>query len=70
MRVLDPVLGFWLPLYHPAKVILTIWLVAPGTRGAVRVFAKHVEPFIVRIEAEIAAVAPRSIEVEDVDDDR
>lgn len=67
-RVLDPLFGFWLPLYHPGKVALIIWLVAPGTRGALRLFVKHVEPAIVRVEQELAALS-RILDV-DRDDDR
>lgn len=49
-RALDPLFGFWVPLYHPAKVAFVLWLIAPQSRGAARVFVKHVEPALERLE--------------------
>lgn len=52
-RALDPMLGFWLPLYHPAKVGLMLWLVAPRTKGGATVFVKYVEPAMERVEESV-----------------
>lgn len=50
--VLDPLFAFWLPFYHVAKLGITIWLVAPQTKGATTIFVKYVEPFLRQAEQE------------------
>ena len=51
--VFDPLLAFWLPFYHLAKIAFTAWLVAPPTKGAFYMYRRHVVPFFDAVEAEV-----------------
>lgn len=55
--ILDPVLGFWFPLYYPAKVALVAWLAFPQTQGADLVLSKYVEPGLFKMEDYIQRIA-------------
>lgn len=70
VRLLDPLVGFWLPFYHLVKVVFVVWVVTPGTRGGVRVFVKYFEPPIDRVETEIGRLLPRGVVGEEMDADR
>lgn len=56
-NVTDPLLGFWFPLYYPAKIAFVAWMVYPGTQGANFLFVKHLEPAIRELTEEFGAVA-------------
>jgi hypothetical protein len=47
---LDPVFGFWLPLYYPTKLALISWLAFPQTGGAELILQKYIEPALHRYE--------------------
>lgn len=42
--LLDPLLGFWLPLYYPVKLAIVAWLAFPTTGASELVLTKYVEP--------------------------
>lgn len=54
-NVLDPLLGFWFPMYYLIKLIFVAWLVAPRSKGAVLVFVRYVEPAMNELERSLRA---------------
>ncbi|PXF47611.1 hypothetical protein BWQ96_02590 [Gracilariopsis chorda] len=48
-NIVDPVFGPWFPFYFPAKLLLIVWMVYPGTRGACYVFVRYIEPTFQRV---------------------
>jgi TB2/DP1, HVA22 family len=49
--VLDPVCGFWLPLYHPTKIIVIAVLAFPETGAAGYLFSMYVTPLFFATES-------------------
>jgi len=47
---------YWIPLYHLVKIAFLVWCFLPQTRGAEVVYAKVVEPVLVRYEGRIDQV--------------
>ena len=47
---------YWIPLYHLVKIAFLVWCFLPQTRGAEQVYAKVVEPVLVRYEGRIDQV--------------
>jgi hypothetical protein len=51
--VLDPVCGFWLPLYHPTKIIVVAVLAFPETGAAGYLFSMYVTPLFFATEHKV-----------------
>ena len=47
---------YWVPMYHLVKIAFLVWCFLPQTRGAELVYAKVVEPVLVRYEGRIDQV--------------
>jgi receptor expression-enhancing protein 5/6 len=47
---------YWVPLYHIVKIAFLVWCFLPQTRGAEVIYAKVVEPVLVRYEGRIDQV--------------
>ena len=47
---------YWIPLYHAVKIAFLVWCFLPQTRGAEVIYAKVVEPVLVRYEGRIDQV--------------
>jgi receptor expression-enhancing protein 5/6 len=47
------VLLSWVPFYHPAKLIILVYLAWPETRGAEMVYQRIVRPFMVKHETKV-----------------
>lgn len=45
------VLLFWLPFYHPIKLLFLIFLAWPETKGAQTVYSKLIRPFLIKHSA-------------------
>jgi TB2/DP1, HVA22 family len=58
-RIFDPVCGFWVPFYYPAKVITIAWLAFPETGAADFLFSKYVEPWCIAFEDELTGFIAR-----------
>jgi hypothetical protein len=47
---LDPLLGFWVPVYYPSKLAVIAWLAAPQTLGAELLLQRYIEPALYSVE--------------------
>jgi len=45
----------WIPLYHLVKIAFLVWCMAPQTRGALLIYARVIEPVLVKYEGKIDA---------------
>jgi receptor expression-enhancing protein 5/6 len=53
------VLLSWIPFYHPAKLIILVFLAWPETRGAEMVYQRIVRPFMMKHETKVDEVLDR-----------
>ena len=47
------ILFFWVPFYYPIKLAFLVFLFAPQTKGAVKLYDGFVRPFITKHQSEI-----------------
>ena len=43
----------WLPLFHEAKILFLVWLVAPQFRGATTIYSRVILPLLAQYERDI-----------------
>jgi TB2/DP1, HVA22 family len=48
--VFDPLLGFWIPAYYPAKVAFIAWLAFPQSGAAEMLLMRYIEPALFAVE--------------------
>ena len=49
------VLFYWLPFYHPIKLAFLVFLFAPQTKGAIKLYDSFIRPFVIKHQQEIDA---------------
>lgn len=49
------ILFFWLPFYYPIKLGFLIFLFAPQTKGAAKLYDNFIRPFVLKHQSEIEA---------------